>query len=109
MRVAARRSEDPLEQCGVGGHGDLRAEQPLDAPVADIAHEAVDSLQSGAVVVRQLAGRRGQVPPVDHQFVEGDDAGDAAGKFDTSGGCAAGPRLWIVPSLGERAEPIGDP
>jgi hypothetical protein len=100
-RVTAGDPEDTVEDRRVGGDADLRPEQPLGAAGPEVPDHVEHGVEAGPVVPGGLPDRPGQVPTVDHQLVQSDDAGDVPGQVDAARRGHAGPGGRVAPRLGQ--------
>ena len=69
----------------------------------------MDGVQQAGVAVVGLPAGPGDVPAVDHELVEGDDAGHLARQVEAP--CLRHPRpcLRVAPRLGQGIQVVGNP
>src|SRR6476620_185270 len=76
LRVAARAREQLLERRGAGADLHRRPEEAGRAALVEAADELEARPGGRVVAVVGLSGGPGQVPPVEHDLVDGDQSAD---------------------------------
>lgn len=108
--VAARVAESTVELRSVVRHGDGGPEEPRAARrPPDRGRRPREREHGGGargVAAERLPRRAGEVPAVQHELVQGDDAHHLGGRLDTTGSRRAFPCPGGRPGLHQRREPL---